>query len=189
MGMDVWGRKPKNEQGEYFRANIWSWHPIWDYTAWLEPKICAKVKHAHSNDGDGLNEHNSIIVGKAVLASIKDGKAARYVKERDAEIATLPLEICIHCHGTGTRQEYENKDGETFPMWDYNVGQTVFRIEDLSPRKKNPKRKGWKETSFTCDVCQGTGKVKNWISNYSFELDHLEEWGNFLLNCGGFNIH
>ena len=25
MGMDVYGRKPKNKTGEYFRANIWSW--------------------------------------------------------------------------------------------------------------------------------------------------------------------
>ncbi len=28
MGMDVSGRKPKNKDGEYFRANIWSWRPI-----------------------------------------------------------------------------------------------------------------------------------------------------------------
>ena len=28
MGMDVCGRNPRSEAGEYFRANVWSWHPI-----------------------------------------------------------------------------------------------------------------------------------------------------------------
>ncbi len=28
MGMDVYGRKPTAEAGKYFRANVWSWHPI-----------------------------------------------------------------------------------------------------------------------------------------------------------------
>ena len=28
MGMDVYGRKPSSPDGEYFRANVWSWHPI-----------------------------------------------------------------------------------------------------------------------------------------------------------------
>jgi len=28
MGMDVYGRNPSSEEGEYFRANIWSWRPI-----------------------------------------------------------------------------------------------------------------------------------------------------------------
>ena len=28
MGMDVMGVNPKNEKGEYFRANCWSWRPI-----------------------------------------------------------------------------------------------------------------------------------------------------------------
>ena len=28
MGMDVMGVDPINEQGEYFRASIWSWHPL-----------------------------------------------------------------------------------------------------------------------------------------------------------------
>jgi hypothetical protein len=28
MGMDVIGRDPKNEAGDYFRANVWSWRPI-----------------------------------------------------------------------------------------------------------------------------------------------------------------
>ncbi len=28
MGMDVYGKKPADKAGEYFRASIWSWRPI-----------------------------------------------------------------------------------------------------------------------------------------------------------------
>lgn len=28
MGMDVYGKKPTSKEGEYFRANVWSWRPI-----------------------------------------------------------------------------------------------------------------------------------------------------------------
>jgi len=28
MGMDVYGRVPKNDEGRYFRANCWSWRPL-----------------------------------------------------------------------------------------------------------------------------------------------------------------
>jgi hypothetical protein len=28
MGMDVFGKKPTSEKGEYFRASVWEWRPI-----------------------------------------------------------------------------------------------------------------------------------------------------------------
>jgi hypothetical protein len=30
MGMDVFGRMPTAEEGQYFRANVWMWRPIHD---------------------------------------------------------------------------------------------------------------------------------------------------------------
>jgi hypothetical protein len=35
MGMDVFGRNPSAERGQYFRANIWSWSPIYELTVSL----------------------------------------------------------------------------------------------------------------------------------------------------------
>lgn len=29
MGMDVFGRTPTSKQGEYFRASIWDWQPLY----------------------------------------------------------------------------------------------------------------------------------------------------------------
>jgi hypothetical protein len=31
MGMDLHGKNPTTEEGEYFRNNIWSWGPLADY--------------------------------------------------------------------------------------------------------------------------------------------------------------
>jgi hypothetical protein len=33
MGMDVYGRNPKSEAGQYFRASVWSWRPIHQWLA------------------------------------------------------------------------------------------------------------------------------------------------------------
>lgn len=59
MGMDVYGLKPKNKKGEYFRANVWSWRPIvtimeeaggeelFDEKSW---------ESMHFNDGAGIQD-------------------------------------------------------------------------------------------------------------------------------------
>jgi hypothetical protein len=36
MGFDVYGKAPTAREGEYFRRNIWGWHPL-ELQA-LEPK-------------------------------------------------------------------------------------------------------------------------------------------------------
>ena len=55
MGMDVIGKNPKNETGEYFRNNVWGWGPLATYVCQVAPEITAKCKYWQSNDGDGLN--------------------------------------------------------------------------------------------------------------------------------------
>ena len=45
--MDICGRKPKNKIGEYFRANVWSYRPIY----WL--CSIASMKHKEKT-GDFL---------------------------------------------------------------------------------------------------------------------------------------
>ena len=57
MGMDVYGREPENEKGEYFRNNVWWWHPLWMYVEETFPEIAKLVPNAHSNDGDGLGKN------------------------------------------------------------------------------------------------------------------------------------
>ncbi len=63
MGMDVWGRNPREPAGRYFRANIWSWRPIQA----LINELCS----------DLLDEPTLIRLGVNVGAGPRDGSAGR----------------------------------------------------------------------------------------------------------------
>ncbi len=87
MGMDLIGANPTTKKGEYFRNNVWWWHPLWDYCSFIAPEICNKVTHAHSNDGDGLDKNDSKKLAKLLNESLKDGTANKYISERNKRIA------------------------------------------------------------------------------------------------------
>ena len=52
MGMDVYGVEPKNDAGEHFRANVWSWRPIHALSETVRKKELPSWSY---NDGDGFN--------------------------------------------------------------------------------------------------------------------------------------
>ncbi len=103
MGMDVYGNKPKSDKGEYFRASIWSWHPLWDYCLDAHPAIAGKVQYGHFNDGDGLKSLDSKTLGKLLLKDIESGTAQNYIDARQKMLDELPLVDCIYCDETGHR--------------------------------------------------------------------------------------
>lgn len=51
MGMDVIGQSPVSERGEYFRNNVWWWHPLWEYCERLAPDLIPSDNLGHYNDG------------------------------------------------------------------------------------------------------------------------------------------
>jgi hypothetical protein len=51
MGMDVHGRKPSSPAGEYFRANVWSWRPIYA----LVIELCSDIVDEETLHGMGFN--------------------------------------------------------------------------------------------------------------------------------------
>src|SRR4051794_28452822 len=54
--MDVYGRSPRFEVGEYFRANVWSWRPIHALITDLCPDLLDEetLRLLGSSDGAGL---------------------------------------------------------------------------------------------------------------------------------------
>ena len=110
MGMDVYGLKPKNTEGEYFRANVWYWHPLWDCLENLHPIICQKVEYPHDNSGDGLNARDSKVLADLLKKDILDGTIETYIKNYYEQISTLPLEDCQYCDNKGTRN-WDQLDG------------------------------------------------------------------------------
>lgn len=110
MGMDVMGMNPTNKAGEYFRNNVWWWHPLWTYCCEVDPELNSKVPNGHSNDGDGLTDCEECEeLADKLQASIDSGFADFYISQRNLEIERIPLETCYICSGTGVR-EFEGKD-------------------------------------------------------------------------------
>ena len=111
MGMDVYGKKPKNKDGEYFRANVWYWHPLWQYCEIKHPTLANedKVPYGHANCGSGLKSIDATNLGKFILKDIETGKAQEYIDQRNEHLSSLPLEDCKYCETTGVRQW---EDGE-----------------------------------------------------------------------------
>ena len=78
MGMDVYGNEPKNEEGEYFRANCWSWRPIvciMDLAGGEELFDEKSWDSMHFNDGAGLDS--------AELAEELGDRISEWITEKD----------------------------------------------------------------------------------------------------------
>jgi hypothetical protein len=130
MGMDVYGRKPKNEQGEYFRANVWYWHPLWDCLHQLHPVICDKCESPHDNSGDGLNARDSLALSKLLKKDLEKGIIEEYISQYYAHMDSLPLEDCKLCNSQGTR-DWDQEDG-TVKTEQCNNCKGILKVKSFS---------------------------------------------------------
>ena len=170
MGMDVYGTKPKNETGEYFRRNVWGWRGLWDYC--LDTfEIANKVGDGHSNSGDGLNAENSRQLAEQMKADIASGAAQDYITARNHKLASLERLTCEWCDGTGIRTD------------------EVGMFQDMPTRELSPEMAMLTgRTHGFCNGCSGEGKKDNWETNYQFDLEDIKEFAEFIENSGGFKI-
>lgn len=164
MGMDVYGKKPKNEAGEYFRNNVWWWRPLADYIIEQHPDLAAGCEYWHSNDGDGLGARKAVKLADALDADLESGKVAIYAVEYAAAVAALPREECALCVGTGLRTD----------------GVGVQYGYD-KPRDPETGRGG-------CNGCSGIGTREPWAASYPFDVDNVREFATFVRASGGFEI-
>jgi hypothetical protein len=171
MGMDVYGKNAKNEKGEYFRNNVWWWHPLWDYCLNVHGDIAGTVEYGHSNDGDGLDADEAYALGMRLMKDIEDGFTAEYETQYRERLASLPRTDCQWCEGTGIRTD-------------------LIGVENGMPTKELDeddaillgRSHGW------CNGCRGEGKNDAWEANYPFSVENVREFAEFLLNSGGFEI-
>jgi hypothetical protein len=159
MGMDVYGKAPRSEQGKHFRNNAWWWLPLADYCCEVAPEITSKCTHWHTNDGDGLDAADAIALADALQAEINSNRAEPYARRRQSEIEMMPNEPCWLCEGTGTRK----------PVPDVGAG-------DL------------KLGGIKCNGCKGSGYVRPPDDSYRFSVENVIAFIAFLRDCGGFQI-
>jgi|TARA_B100000315_G_C14342828_1_gene480392 hypothetical protein len=161
MGMDVYGRKPKNKTGEYFRANVWSYRPIY----WL--CFVASTQHKEKT-GDFLipiktfkgMEYND---GKGLRSQRKCNLLSDYLQEITEPLFTeFPFEEeCSNGLKFGV-----DKDGEFY----IDIG---FYTD--------------KEGKFLSEEeCKDPNIEKQ--SSYRTTKEHIQEFCDFLKDCGGFRV-
>ena len=103
MGMDVYGKNATTEKGEYFRNNVWWWHPLWDYCCEVYPP-CREIS-GHTNDGHGLDDMEAKELSEILLREMREGRTAEYERSYMAELEALPKVQCEICKGTGQRED------------------------------------------------------------------------------------
>lgn len=81
MSMDIMGVNPSSVEGHYFRVESWRWDALWNYCCTVAPEICANVTYGKTNDGDGLDEKQTVALAGALVSSVKSGWAANYLAD------------------------------------------------------------------------------------------------------------
>jgi len=170
MGMDVFGRQPTTEQGEYFRNNVWWWRPLWNYCLTVAPDLCSKVS-GHFNDGDGLDADEAIQLANILYTELWEGRTAQYKKELDEHNATLPREKCEICDGTGIRTDPIGVEHG------WHIKELDVETQILTGR-----------THGSCNSCHGVGTTENWALHYPFSVENVANFAQFCSESGGFSI-
>jgi hypothetical protein len=107
MGFDVYGEKPVNELGEYFRNNVWYWRPLWSFVSHYCDDILTQedIEHGEYNDGWLIDNDKARKIGERLNKMVVSGKVTNEKKRYDKTLAELPDEQCTHCKGTGQRND------------------------------------------------------------------------------------
>ena len=168
MGMDVYGR---NNPDAYFRNNVWWWRPLWEYCVDVAPELCANVA-GHYNDGDGLDENDALALASILRAEIENGNTEKFRRAYYAELAKLPLHDCAYCDATGIRADSVGVDAG-MPTKELDTATAVILGR----------------THGTCNACRGYGKLEDSATHYPFSVENVQEFADFLSDCGGFSIH
>lgn len=100
MGMDVYGVKNPDA---YFRNNVWAWRPLATLIVEKYPDIAKTCEHWFTNDGDGLDEENSLKLADALEADLNNGVIQQEQDEFQRQMNAVVDEPCKICGGTGKR--------------------------------------------------------------------------------------
>tara|TARA_R110000744_G_scaffold33190_10_gene77454 strand:+ start:298 stop:789 length:492 start_codon:yes stop_codon:yes gene_type:complete len=117
MGFDLYGTKVRDSgakldynnpvEGQYFRANVWFWRPLWNLACEIGEDILTEtdIESGQFNDGHHISESKSMALANLFKKMIEKGEHHTIVAMLDADKNTLPLEKCSHCDGTGQRDD------------------------------------------------------------------------------------
>lgn len=164
MGMDVIGTKPDAVPGEYFRASIWSWPPLWGAVEQIAPDLASKVRNPYHNDGGGLDAEDSKTLGTRILTFIEEHPALHTLETEEDSAPDFNRAMLAMLRAMEAGQP--NPITEAVHAQDVAEGKEIS--EPLNIVEPQP--------------------AKDSGGMFSTDVAHLREFGVFLTHCGGFEI-
>jgi hypothetical protein len=160
MGVDISGRKPKTEEGDYFSSNWWGWRPILALSeaAMLNSKLDYDTSYWGSNDGKGLRTQKQCDKLADAIELLISNNYNEYLTEDDDRIYIVMGSWCEA--GTG---KFIGSEREHILNQQYEYGDILY-----------------------APVVAEDGTLVE--SSYSTSLGRIKQWIIFLRNCGGFKI-
>jgi hypothetical protein len=160
MGVDISGRKPKTEAGDYFASNWWGWRPIVAISeaAMLNSKLDYDTSYWGSNDGKGLRTQKQCDKLADAIELLISNNYNEYLTEDDDRIYIVMGSWCEA--GTG---KFIGSEREHILNQQYEYGDILY-----------------------APVVAEDGTLVE--SSYSTSLGRIKQWITFLRNCGGFKI-
>ena len=160
MGVDISGRKPKTEAGDYFSSNWWGWRPILAISeaAMLNSKLDYDTSNWGSNDGKGLRTQKQCDKLADAIELLISNNYNEYLTEDDDRIYIVMGSWCEA--GTG---KFIGSEREHVLNQQYEYGDILY-----------------------APVVAEDGTLVE--SSYSTSLGRIKQWITFLRSCGGFKI-
>ena len=160
MGVDISGRKPTTNEGDYFSSNWWGWRPI-NYICQLaaeQSKLKIDFSYWGSNDGKGLTTQKQCDKLADAIELLISNNYNEYLVEDDDRIYIVMGMWCEAGTGKFIPSEVQSVLNEQYEYGDILYGPVVAVDGTLAE------------------------------SSYSTSLGRLKQWVTFLRNCGGFKI-
>ena len=160
MGVDISGRKPKTDEGDYFASNWWGWRPIHAISeaAMLSSKLDYDTSYWGSNDGKGLRTQKQCDKLADAIELLISNNWNEYLTEDDDRIYIVMGSWCE----AGTGRFIPSEDSLSLNE-QYEYGDILY-----------------------APVVAENGVMVE--SSYSTSLGRLKQWITFLRSCGGFKI-
>lgn len=123
MGMDVYGRNPTSETGQYFRNNVWWWRPLADYIIEHYSDEIPRIQKVSwgTNDGEGLGKRDSIKLAKLLRRDLDNGVIAACAEKYEKDREQAPKVACIYCTAgvrkNGAKCNNCEGTGKSLPWW------------------------------------------------------------------------
>ena len=106
MGMEVYGINPKTDNGDYFRANVWYWRPLWQCVSYFCDDILSEedIERGTYNDGYEYDETTALEISDKLENALKNGDLHKFVEGREKFIS-----------------EMEDKDKAFYSSYKFNI--------------------------------------------------------------------